>query len=107
MPVWEKHRIYDNDQKCSFFLKFISFYGFFCAGAGTALDWDFCSSSSPCAYKEGDCDNDGQCVKDFVCGKGNCNDFWSLADAKADCCIPGKWFFIGDLKIMGCVCVRL
>ena len=60
-------------------------------GRGTDLDWDFCSSSSPCTYKQGDCDaNSNQCVQDHVCGVDNCIDFWSDAHPNADCCIPGN-----------------
>ena len=58
-------------------------------GIGTTNDWDFCSGSIPCTNRQGDCDNDDECVEDYVCGKDNCRDFWSQADSVADCCIAG------------------
>ena len=58
-------------------------------GRGTDADWDFCSSSNRCKYKEGDCDNDSECVDDHVCGHNNCRDFWNDAVSEADCCLPG------------------
>ena len=67
------------------------FYKIFIAapGTGTALDWNFCSSNTPCKSKEGDCDADSHCAKDHFCGQDNCRDFWDLAELKADCCVPG------------------
>ena len=59
-------------------------------GTGTALDWDFCSSSSPCGEREGDCDNDAECAQDFVCGDNNCINYYDWAESEADCCIPGN-----------------
>ena len=58
-------------------------------GRGTDADWDFCSSSNRCKYKEGDCDNDSECVDDHVCGQNNCRHFWNDAVSGADCCLPG------------------
>jgi len=59
------------------------------SGQGTNVDWDFCSSSNRCAYKQGDCDSDGECAPDHICGDNNCKDFWADAEPDADCCIPG------------------
>ena len=58
-------------------------------GQGTEADFDFCSISNPCSYKQGDCDDDNECAKDHFCGKDNCRDYRSEATADSDCCIPG------------------
>ena len=59
-------------------------------GTGSAADWGYCSSSRPCAHREGDCDNDSECAQDHVCGDNNCINYWNLAETEADCCIPGN-----------------
>ena len=66
-------------------------------GTGTANDWSYCSSSRPCAHREGDCDNDADCAQDHVCGYNNCINYWNLAETEADCCIPGNLIIITKL----------
>ena len=58
-------------------------------GQGTEADWDFCSVGTPCSFKQGDCDNDDECVKGHLCGENNCRDYRSEAAETSDCCIPG------------------
>ncbi len=38
-----------------------------CEGSSLPGDWDYCSSSSPCADGEGDCDNNSECGPGLVC----------------------------------------
>ena len=60
------------------------------SGRGTDMDGEFCSSSNPCSYKQGHCDNDDECVQDLVCGDNTCTVFWSDdAEPTTDCCVPG------------------
>ena len=53
-----------------------------------SIDPDCCSSSDPCGAGEGDCDSDGDCKGDLVCGTNNCKAFNPLAYSEADCCVP-------------------
>ena len=58
-------------------------------GIGTTQDWSFCNRNKPCSDKQGDCDNNDECVQDYICGRNNCRDFWGQAESAADCCIAG------------------
>ena len=57
-----------------------------------STDWHCCSAAFPCTLGGGDCDNDGQCDGNLVCGSDNCaNDFSSnghnpVWGTGADCC---------------------
>ena len=50
-----------------------------------------CTSSSPCALGEGDCDNDSDCNGNLVCGTDNCDMFTTAwPDSAFDCCTTGN-----------------
>ena len=46
--------------------------------------WDCCSALHPCELGGGDCDNDGECAGNLVCGSNNCG---GIFESTADCCI--------------------
>ena len=73
-------------------------------GTGSAADWGYCSSSRPCAHREGDCDNDAECAQDHVCGDNNCINYWNLAETEADCCIPGNLIIMTNNKTVHAIC---
>ena len=53
-------------------------------------DFSCCTSSSPCALGEGDCDDDSDCDGNLVCGTDNCRNFDSAWTDEADCCTTGN-----------------
>lgn len=65
-----------------------------CLGGGP-LTWSCCTPANPCGENQGDCDEDGDCAGDLVCGANMCNaDFNTAFDAagffpagSADCCV--------------------
>ena len=46
-------------------------------------DSSCCTVENPCGLGEGDCDQDNQCIGNFVCGYENCG---SEFPRLADCC---------------------
>ena len=46
--------------------------------------WDCCTALHPCELGGGDCDNDGECAGNLVCGSNNCG---GIFESTADCCI--------------------
>ena len=56
-----------------------------CSGGSWNETNNCCTSESPCNLGQGDCDNDGECEGNLVCGNNNCGDnfLWE----SADCCI--------------------
>merc|ERR1719367_893683 len=65
-----------------------------CLGGGP-LTWSCCTPQAQCGENQGDCDDDGDCAGDLVCGANMCNaDFNTLFDGagffpagSADCCV--------------------
>jgi len=55
--------------------------------AGDDNDWSCCTSASPCAAGEGDCDSNADCQAGLVCGINNCQATNANADPNADCCM--------------------
>ena len=51
-----------------------------------AYNNECCSADEPCGLREGDCDNDGECHGELVCGKNNCRQDGSGFTRQADCC---------------------
>ena len=52
-----------------------------------------CSSDKPCKLNQGDCDHDGECEGDLICGMNNCGPNFSWDSA--DCCMkPGNLYLI-------------
>ena len=56
---------------------------------GTVCDWTndtwaCCTALQPCELGGGDCDNDGECAGNLVCGTDNCGGIFA---SSADCCI--------------------
>ena len=53
-----------------------------------------CTSSRKCKIGGGDCDNDGECEGDLVCGDNNCKPDYIISGSKwstsADCCYGKK-----------------
>ena len=74
----------------------------FSAGTGGTSDEDFCSTSSPCQDRRGDCDNDDECVQDHFCGDNNCIKYWNQAEPTADCCVPGKLIVVKAIQRKDC-----
>ena len=57
-------------------------------GLGTDTDWGFCTAQQPCDESQGDCDNDGECRGNLVCGRNNCRQIHgNISISSADCCI--------------------
>jgi len=53
---------------------------------GGALDWNkACTNNTQCAEGQGDCDHDGHCQGQLICGINNC-DTANGANETADCC---------------------
>eukprot|EP00092_Neocalanus_flemingeri_P038422 GFUD01041829.1.p1 GENE.GFUD01041829.1~~GFUD01041829.1.p1 ORF type:complete len:633 (+),score=149.63 GFUD01041829.1:55-1953(+) len=46
-----------------------------------------CTNENPCVEGEGDCEVDGECNGDLVCGNNNCKGFGSFFHEKDDCCV--------------------
>ena len=51
-----------------------------------SIDWDCCTSQSPCGIGKGDCDTDSDCSGTLKCGSNNCIKSGNHWDSSADCC---------------------
>lgn len=58
---------------------------------GWSFSYSCCAEGGDCGMGEGDCDNDGECRGNLVCGNNNCRDMnpGEGYPADADCCTSG------------------
>ena len=61
-----------------------------CKGRNYPGGDECCESEDPegskCTEGQGDCDSDGGCAGDLVCGTDNCREYHSGASSSDDCC---------------------
>ena len=62
-----------------------------CAGGSWNDTHNCCTSEKPCKLNQGDCDHDGECEGNLVCGNNNCGDGFSWN--AADCCMKAGQSF--------------
>jgi len=78
-------------------------------GMCSCIGGNSCCSDGVCGVNEGDCDKDGDCAGDLVCGSDNCvGDSFSWSDdcceSVIDPCAPNPCQNGGDCSLGACTC---